>query len=79
MFVGGSIVHCPLNAVSLHFTSYMSGVSLDMPDAFCPSHHDQVQFVFGGTEFSVNCFRDRTGEKIGEAVLSLVQEVEEVD
>lgn len=37
----------------------------------------EVQFVFGGTEFSVNCFRQTTGEKVGTAVLSLFQEVEE--
>lgn len=36
-----------------------------------------VQFVFGGTEFSVNCFRQTTGKKVGTAVLSLVQEVDE--
>lgn len=37
-----------------------------------------VQFVFGGTEISVNCFRTQTGERVAQAVLSLVQEVGEV-
>lgn len=36
-----------------------------------------VQFVFGGTELSVKCFRQTTGKQVGTAVLSLVQEVEE--
>ena len=47
------------------------------PACGLPSHRDQVQFVFGGTEFSVNCFRKTTGEKVGHVALSLVQEVEE--
>lgn len=45
--------------------------------ACCASCHNQVQFVFGGTEISVNCFRKATGEKVGEVALSLVQEVDE--
>ena len=34
---------------------------------------DQVQFVFGGTELAVNCFREATGEKIGQVALNIVQ------
>lgn len=41
---------------------------------FPSPHRDQVQCVFGGTEFVVNCFREATGEKIGEATLNLVQQ-----
>lgn len=37
----------------------------------------QVQFIFGGTELSVNCTRLGTGEKVGATILSLVQEIEE--
>jgi len=36
-----------------------------------------VQFVFGGTELSVKCTRQTTGEKVETVVFSLVQEVEE--
>lgn len=42
-----------------------------------PPYREQVQFVFGGTEFSVNCFRNATGDKVANVALSLVQEVEE--
>lgn len=45
----------------------------------CPSPcPEQVQFIFGGTEFSVNCVRKATGEKVADVALSLVQEVEDV-
>eukprot|EP00903_Cladosiphon_okamuranus_P013447 g12524.t1 len=37
----------------------------------------EVQFEFGRTEFSVTCFRQTTGEKVGTTVLSFVQELEE--
>lgn len=51
-------------------------VPLDMEVSFV--HRSvEVEFIFGGTEFSVNCFRQTTGEKIRTALLSLVQEVEE--
>lgn len=52
-------------------------VPLDMKVSFVHRAVD-AQFVFGGTELSVNCFRQTTGEKAGTAVLSVVQEVEEV-
>lgn len=37
----------------------------------------EVEFIFGKTEFSINCFRKTTGEKVGNVELSLVQEVQE--
>lgn len=49
---------------------------LDMSTAF-EDRGIGVQFIFGGTEVSVNCVRTSTGEKVARAVLSLVQEVED--
>lgn len=60
-------------------TTFSAGkvcVPLDMEVSFMHRAVD-VQFVFGGTELSVNCFRQTTGKEVGKTVLSLVQEVEE--
>ncbi|CAN0396964.1 unnamed protein product, partial [Scytosiphon promiscuus] len=48
-------------------------VQLDM-DADFENRAIEVQFVFGGTEITVNCFRQTTGELVGEAKLEFVQE-----
>lgn len=58
-------------------TSFRLGeltVPLDM-DASFSNRAIKVQFVFGRTEFSVNCFRVATGEKVGETSLDIAQEV----
>eukprot|EP00903_Cladosiphon_okamuranus_P013451 g12527.t1 len=51
-------------------------VPLDMTTSF-NNRAVEVQFVFGGTEFSVNCFSKMTGKQVGQVAVSLVQEVEE--
>eukprot|EP00752_Nemacystus_decipiens_P002187 g2082.t1 len=51
-------------------------VPLDMTERF-EKRGVEVQFVFGGTEFSVNCFRETTGKKVAQVALSLFQEIEE--
>lgn len=58
------------------FTLAHLTVPVDMTASF-DQRGVEVQFVFGGTEFSVNCFKAGTGERIGETMVSLVQEVEE--
>lgn len=51
-------------------------VALDMSENF-EERGIEVEFIFGKTEFSMNCFRKTTGEKVGNVELSLVQEVQE--
>eukprot|EP00752_Nemacystus_decipiens_P002183 g2078.t1 len=58
------------------FTLGLFTVPLNMSANF-ENRGVEVQFVFGGTELSVTCTHLMTGEKVGGAVLSLVQEVEE--
>lgn len=52
-------------------------VPLDMTQTFA-DRGILVQFIFGGTEFSVNCFHVKTKEKIANATLSLFQDVQEI-
>lgn len=52
-------------------------VQLDMSQAF-EDRGVNVQFVFGGTELAVNCLRKKTGKRVANTVLSLVQEVGEI-
>lgn len=52
-------------------------VELDMTEDFL-ERAVEVEFIFGKTEFSMNCFRKTTGEKVGNVQMSLVQEVQEI-
>ena len=52
-------------------------VQLDMSQAF-EDRGINVQFVFGGTELAVNCFGVKTGKRVANSVVSLVQEVGEI-
>lgn len=61
-------------------TSFTLGevkVPLDMTEPFA-ARGVQVQFIFGGTEFSAKCFCIKTEEEIGHVTISLVQEVQEI-